>query len=149
LKINAKIRRNKAMPYQVSWLVPQRVVWAQGWGEISAAENQASDEAVKAHIETGQAPVHVLIDVTQVEGFPFSTASHRVKEAREFWQHPNLGWGIICGTDNRVVRFIAEIVMRLAGVKLRLFSTLEEGIAFLEQDDPSLNGLFASPQNSL
>jgi len=126
------------MPIEVNWYIPNRVILAKGWGAVTKEENAESDRQVRALIDAGTPPVHVLMDVSQVEDFPFFNANYQSDNARQFLKHQNLGWGVVCGTTNPVVRLLSGVVLHVVAVKLKMFPTFEEGVDFLLAQDPSL-----------
>jgi hypothetical protein len=126
------------MPVEVSWYISNRVVLARGYGSVTTEENAESDRQVAALIDQGIAPVHVIIDVTTVDDFPFFSASYQKDNVQQFLRSNKLGWGVVCGTSNRVVRFVGEVVARLSRINFRMFPTLEEGLAFLKDQDQTV-----------
>ena len=127
------------MPIEVSWFVPGRVVLARGYGIVTRDENTESDRLVMQYIDRGTPPVHVIIDVTPVDDFPMYTAQEEIQKSREFLKHQQLGWGILCGTSNPVVRFLVSIVTRISRVNFRMFENYDEALQFLKEHDQSIN----------
>lgn len=127
------------MPIEVSWLVPNRVIMARGYGMVTPEENAESDRQVIELLNTGTAPIHVVMDVQAVEQFPLYQIDDEVKNVRRMTDHPALGWATICGTTNPMVRFMSSIVARLTGVRFRIFKTLDEGLDFLKEQDDTID----------
>lgn len=140
------------MAYNISWYIPKRVVHATFMGEITLSEAETASELTAQLIGDGDPPmVHLIADTTRLERFPTNLNLLNRSASKHLWQ-PKLGWTIVIST-NSTTRFISGIITQVARVRFRMFPTLEDGMAFLADQDSSLNplistALHAAPVNS-
>jgi hypothetical protein len=139
--------------YNISWYIPKRVVHATFMGEITLSEAETASELTAQLIGDGDPPmVHLIADTTRLERFPTNLNLLNRSASKHLWQ-PKLGWTIVIST-NSTTRFISGIITQVARVRFRMFPTLEDGMAFLADQDSSLNPLInkaftaAAPVNS-
>jgi hypothetical protein len=125
------------MGYEVSWYVEGRIVQATFTGEMTLQEAELASELTAQYIQKGQPPsVHLIADTTRLERFPTNLNLLNRSASKHLWQ-PKLGWTIVIST-NSTTRFISGIITQVARVRFRMFPTLEDGLAFLEDQDSSL-----------
>lgn len=128
------------MGYEVSWYIEGRIVQAIFTGEMTLQETEVASELTAQYIQNGQPPlVHLIADTTQLERFPTNLNLLNRSASKHLWQ-PKLGWTIVIST-NSTTRFISGIITQVARVRFRMFPTLEDGLAFLEDHDSSLTEL--------
>lgn len=134
------------MGYEVSWYIEGRIVQAIFTGEITFQEAEVASELTAQYIQNGQPPlVHLIADTTRLERFPTNLNLLNRSASKHLWQ-PKLGWTIVIST-NSTTRFISGIITQVARVRFRMFPTLEDGLAFLEDQDSSLTELIQSRKN--
>lgn len=123
------------MPYEITWLVENRVLLTRPVGDISIEELEDAVVRMQTMMNAGEEPIHTLSDNRQVGTFPTSLSTLKKFMTR----HPKAtGWSVLI-QDNSAARFVSEMVTRFAGQsKLKSFVTLQEGVAFLERNDKSL-----------
>jgi len=134
--------------YNISWYIPKRVVHATFMGEITLSEAETASELTAQLIGDGDPPmVHLIADTTRLERFPTNLNLLNRSASKHLWQpklgclwQPKLGWTIVIST-NSTTRFISGIITQVARVRFRMFPTLEDGMAFLADQDSSLNPL--------
>jgi len=128
------------MAHEISWLVPNKVINMYVNGDMTLESLVAFSDDVIQHIEASDAPlVHLLIDERDMGGFP--SQIKRVLDSAQFLRHPRLGWFVIYGTDNKVLKFISYMVAQVAHIRHRRFVTQEEALAFLQTIDSTLPNL--------
>lgn len=122
-----------------SWLIENRVILSTFSGEVSLEDLQAHDLDMLKHIEAGEAPVHVVCDITAMVRYPSNIAAI-TRSARQHLTHPNMGWFIATGMQNPFLSFIADIVANTSYLKLKLKKahTIEEALDMLQQVDTRL-----------
>jgi hypothetical protein len=126
------------MPVKVIWAVPQRVILSRGYGSVTRQENDEADTQVLSLLESGKRPVHVILDLSQVTDFPTYQLEERLAIFRAVANHPNAGWGVLAGTTNPVIRMATKVLLRLYGVRFKLFATSQAALAFLNEADETL-----------
>ena len=123
------------MPYNLSWLNEKRVVLETLSGVIDMDEATKAANTTAEFIQQGQAPVHLIVDVSGMEKFPTNVRS--VRSISGYLNDPNLGWMVIVGA-NHLVNFISTIVSQVVNFQLSRAETVEKAVAFLEKQDATL-----------
>jgi hypothetical protein len=136
------------MPYQVSWYVDQRVVYCRAFGNASIEDIHDFNHETQLYVRAGQPLVHVLCDLKNLDKFPTNIAGMR--KSLEQMDHERMGWVIVCGAGNALLRFIASLITQfiIPDVRLRMFDTVEQGVEFLREHDATLEGLPVSQQSA-
>lgn len=127
------------MPAEIFWYQEKRIIYHRYSGEIQVAEvNAASQESLALTLE-GLPPVYILVDLSEVTNFPKSINTYRaaLKPVRD----PDcIGWVIIFGAKNTLLKFIASALAHIAGARsnVRVVDTLKQAMTFLEGQDSFL-----------
>ena len=129
------------MPYKDHWLVDKRVGMQQLSGVVTLEDAEASRNGYLRFLEEGEPLVHLLVDVASIEKFPTNLVA--LKHLAPNVDNPNLGWLLICGAGNPLLRFVASTIAQVAlrGLRLRMFNTTEEALTFLQGQDSTLGNL--------
>lgn len=129
-----------AVPSEVKWYFEDRVLYERLYGTVTLDDIRSLNIASKAFLANGTPLVHVIVDLSEVERFPTSLATIKefVKPA------PNqkaLGWVILFGTTNPLLRFLSSVVTQLAGenVRMRVMDELGETLDFIRKQDETLS----------
>src|SRR5689334_17320271 len=125
------------MPYQTSWCVEKRVIITRYTGSIVVADIHGQIQATHALIAQGTPLIHSIIDLSQIDKWPpLSTVnefrSMNVDDVRE-----QMGWSIIVA-NNVVLKFGTALFAPIFKLRQRIFSTLDESLDFLQENDPTL-----------
>ena len=125
------------MPYELNWYVEERVIYGRIWGNINIdTVYSASDDVIK-YLDTGKPLVHLFLDDSQVTNFP--TNFYAVRGAAQFLTHENLGWSVMVGETNFIRQFVLPMVTSVAKVRYRRYKTFDESLAFLQEQDQTVN----------
>ncbi len=109
------------------------------YGVVTLEDVQGSNVQLKALLASGVAPTHVIVDLSGVERFPTSLST-----IKEFIKPvPNqdiLGWVLIFGAKNSLLRFLASMVTQFTGdnVRMRMFDNLTDTLDFIRTQDETL-----------
>jgi hypothetical protein len=128
------------MPYQVGWLVENRVIEEKFSGNVSI--DDIAGAAREGNLLTTSAPgkVHLLVDVSAVETFPIDL---RLIQAtmQPHSQTGKFSWVIVYGTRNPMLRFVAQVSAQFSMVQIcfRVVDQREHALQILRDLDPSLN----------
>lgn len=123
------------MSSQSEWLVPERVIFARAHGVMTVNDVIELIEPIKRMLVEYPAPIHVLLDVSQVEQFPTNIVQlSRLVDARLATQS---GWVFFVCRQN-TTRFVVSVLAQLSSTKLSHFDTLQEALDFLDKSEPSL-----------
>jgi hypothetical protein len=125
------------MPVTVSWLYPKQVVFVTFSGRVTLEDVQTQVTLTQASIVEGDAPVHFVIDTTNIEKYDLSLTEIRTA----FPGHDErIGWTVVYG-PNKITRFFASILMQLMKSKFQFVESHEEALAFLLHNDQRLADL--------
>ena len=123
------------MLYECHWYIDQRVLYQKVSGTVSVQDLAALQADGDPKIENGIRFVHVIVDATDVTNFPISLSElNRVMHRST---SDNRGWTVIIAA-NRMLQVITSTLVQLAGMRVRIFSTLDAGLAFIKQQDSSI-----------
>lgn len=131
------------MPIYNTWLVPGRIVYQHNSGHVTTAEVQQSDAELNAYCDAARAPVHVLADSSTLRSMP------NVQQMRQMrvLGHERLGWYVVVGVDNRVLRVIGTVVGQLTQTPHRFFNHMPDALLFLQRSDSLLPDLTLALDN--
>jgi hypothetical protein len=121
------------MSFQHRWHKPHEIVLIKIEGDISLAEvRELASVLTSTYLDSTIGPVHVLIDLSELERFP-----NRLYEIRRAFQnyafHPALGTSVLVGRFNPLVGFIAETLAKTyCAYDYAMLPTQAEALAFLE-----------------
>lgn len=123
------------MLYECHWYVDQRILYQKVSGTIVSQDLVTIQADGDPKIESGIRYVHVIVDALEVTNFPINLGDlnkvmHRITSDKR-------GWTVIIAT-NRMLQFLASTLIQLAGMRVRVFSTLDEGVAFILQQDNTI-----------
>ncbi|MBI1255993.1 MAG: hypothetical protein GC204_00850 [Chloroflexi bacterium] len=123
------------MSMNLSWLLEKRIVYASTEEQVTVSELQDIVTAIADYIHQGDAPVHAILDFTNVERFPTRINAYKdfVFPAGE----PNTGLLVVISA-NKLALFIMGVVAQLSERQIYAFPTLDEGLAFLARKDWTL-----------
>ena len=131
------------MAYTFSWVVPQRILLIELEGEVKVEEMSPLVDETHAHVNSGQAPVHILIDANKLMNRPVNF--QQITQLSKSMSNPATGWWIIMN-PGKMVWFTASVLSKLLGVKLKSAESTEEAIIILQRVDLTLG---AQPTQTL
>ncbi|MBZ0290093.1 MAG: hypothetical protein K8I30_20885 [Anaerolineae bacterium] len=136
------------MPYQVSWYVDQRVVYCRAFGSATIEDIHNLNHETQTYVRAGQPLVHVICDLKGIEKFPTNIAGMR--QSLEQMDYERMGWVIVVGAGNALLRFVASLITQfiIPDVRLRMFDTLELAVSFLREHDATLPELPVTQQSA-
>jgi hypothetical protein len=125
------------MAYDISWLIENRIIHIIINGDVNSdALNAMTDDVMRLLDENHTPQVHLLINDKQIKVVPKQIL--KMLNSSRSLRHPRLGWLIIYGTDNKLFRFLTQMLSRMINLKQRRFLTQEEAITFLQTVDATL-----------
>ncbi len=130
------------MPYTIDWYIDRRVTYLQFYGQVVLEDVRGINADSIAFQEAGIPLVHMIIDISRVEKFPTNLAAIREMMKKQ-GDSETVGWVLIVGADNPVIRFIASIITQLSGenIHFRLIDSLNDAVDFLHEHDATLRNL--------
>lgn len=137
---NAVQFEEKYMPFQVRWLIEDRVLLGQTPSNFQAEDMALLDQMMMSYLEkapSGQL-VHFIGDMTE------ATTSPSLREQRQlgFPKHPNYGWTIMYGLHTKpIMKMIMSIATQLFQARFREVKDMNEALDFLQYIDTTLPDL--------
>ncbi len=122
------------MPYEMSWLVDKRVIYARLYGYVTEEELASYYQSMVTLAQDSELLLHTLTDSSGMTGMKMS---FRELQNMGFSGIHNLGWAILI-SPSKLNRFFASVITQLSHKRGRQFATLEEGLQFLQEIDDSL-----------
>jgi hypothetical protein len=130
------------MPYEISWIRQERVFCIRFSGTITLEEFEAASRAgLGIFLDSAADRVHELIDCTKISRFPTNlTRIYAIFSAKD-WQEGRrkVGWVVFFGINSPVMRFVASAVCRMMVIRFRIVATQEDALAFLKEQDETLD----------
>lgn len=125
------------MPYQIEWLLEKRVLHVKMFG-ILADEDSAQIGVINSrHLEEGNAPVHILVDITGLEKFP--TNLRQNSQYMDYLKSPALGWVIVVGLSNNVLaKFAVSVISQVIHFHLAQRDNMHDALSYLASHDSTL-----------
>ena len=123
------------MSYNISWCEDKRVFCVRLTGELTDEDWAKVVVIDTRHLEEGIAPVHIIIDVSELDSFPTN-----VRQTASYASHlrdPRLGWAVVVG-GNPLLDFVASLLSQITGFKLTKSGTPEAALEFLRTQDATL-----------
>ena len=124
------------MPFEVSWYQPERVVLLKAEGVLTPQEVQGVVAETGATLIDSTALVHFLVDMRTLQKIEDIPAA--LKAVQSGPTHPHMGWMIVVGRMNPMVKFALDFVGLLTKSRYRRFDTMPEALSFLKEIDGTL-----------
>ena len=126
------------MSVGVTWLVEGHLLLLNSWGNVNVDELTAMDSRIHDMLTSSQVPlVHGIHDHSGASQIPSAKDLMKVKSGH----HPRVGWLIIIGLDNKLMKFFVSVAGQVLNIRLRFMNSLEEALAFLQDVDSTLPDL--------
>src|SRR5215216_5065128 len=117
------------MPFEISWYQPQRVVLMKIEGILTPEETQEVVTKTTVMLNESREMTHFLVDtrtLQRIENIPAA-----LKAVQSGPVHPLMGWMIVVGRMNPMVKFVLDFVGLLTKSRYRRFDTMPEALSFL------------------
>jgi len=122
------------MPATTEWLEKDRIVITKLFGDLTLDEITLANEKHLEMVANGERNIHVILDVSELSKFP--TEIRSIKASGDaYLEHPNMGFVMVVGIKNPILRFLSSIVTQLSSADMRQVATIEEAIARINQID--------------
>lgn len=124
------------MPFQMEWLIENRVIFHRISGKRQADEQAEMNRKAQLFLNEAQTPLHFIVDIQSLEK-ELNSVQNVFRDVKHL-NLTNLGWVVII-SDNRVFQFVATTVLSLLGKsQCKAVSSLNEALLFLKSKDASL-----------
>jgi hypothetical protein len=128
------------MPYQTEWYVDKRVILTRYTGIIQIEDIQGQIEETRVMIEEGTPLIHSIIDLSQIEKWPALNVVNEFRSMDIEQVRERIGWSVIVA-NNVVLKFGSALFAPIFNLRQRIFSSLDEALTFLSENDSSLPNL--------
>ena len=126
------------MSVGVTWLVEGHLLLLNSWGKVNVDELAAMDVRIHDMLTNATVPlVHGIHDHCKAQQIPSAKDLMKVKSGN----HPRVGWLIIIGLDNKLMKFFVSVAGQVLNIRLRFMNSLDEALAFLQEIDSTLPDL--------
>lgn len=123
------------MPYQFQWHIPGRLLEIKLSGKISLTQLHQVNLSVIKNFDIGKAPVHVILDMREVEDFP--VLGKELIDSHAYFVHHKLGWVIGYGENSALSSLDSEVSQNYR-TRFRTFHEWEDIVAFLGRTDATM-----------
>ncbi len=123
------------MPHEISWYQEKRIVLNRLIGSLDVEAGTQASEATSQFLNEGVAPVHLIVDMTELKSFP--TNITKVNTMNQYLKNPSLGWVVVIG-GNTLSQFLVNVLSQVIRFRVAQRPTLEQAVDFLRAQDPSL-----------
>lgn len=126
------------MSYSFDWLIPERVV-NFSLGETYTLEDAGQLNAQMLELlNQSTRPLHMLVDLTVLRHYPLRV-TEEVWSITQCLRHAQMGWMLVINHGaNPMAHFIATVVSKTTGVKMRFVKSREEALEILHRMDLTL-----------
>lgn len=125
------------MPFKVAWYVENRVILTRYTGVITVDDIHLQMNQTKELIHQGTPLIHSIIDLSQIEKWPPLNVVNEFRSTDISELRTKMGWSIIVA-NNVILKFGTALFTPIFKLRQRVFSTLDEALAFLQQEDSTL-----------
>jgi len=125
------------MPYKVEWLVEKRILLSRYYGILSMEDARGQVREGNAHLREGIPLTHSIIDMSAVEKLPSLQLASEFMSTDLSEVRDKLGWTIVI-TNNKFLKFASSLFVPMFKVRQRFFGSLDEALAFLQEEDSTL-----------
>ncbi|MEL6151578.1 MAG: hypothetical protein AAFU54_28965 [Chloroflexota bacterium] len=124
------------MGIELKWLLADRIILHRNVGDVTAADLLDVDAPLNAMLLEGAQPeIHVIVLANPDGKGPMSL---RAFTAATWMRNERLGWTVVVGLENVILRFAADASSQVFNMKTKFVDTPEEAIAVLKRVDLSL-----------
>ncbi len=116
------------MAYRLKWQVEKQIVLLSIQKESSLEDFGAfAQEITSQYLDSCDAPVHVLMDMTRLEKFPHELVKIRAVTG-DFFRHPALGSVVVVGRVNPLAGCIIDTLARTFRVDCAAVPSMREAL---------------------
>lgn len=120
------------MAYELSWVVHSRVLLLELKGLVETDEMMRLVADTHALVEVGQAPIHVLIDATELVSRPVNFPE--LNQLSRTMSHDGIEW-VILVKPAKMVWFASTVLSKVMQKKMKSADSIEEALTILQKVD--------------
>ena len=125
------------MSYTIEWYVEKRVLLTRYEGAVTIEDARAQVAEGNKMLREGIPLTHSIIDMTAVNKLPPLQAASEFMSTDLSDVRDKLGWTIVV-TNNKFLKFASSLFVPMFKVRQRFYGTLDEALAFLQDEDSTL-----------
>lgn len=118
------------MPYQISWLVPSKVLHLHLRDEVSLEDFQAINKQVQLYTAEADQRFALVVDMIHTRRVSYNV--EQIRASQQYAQDSRLDW-ILVVSSNKLLRLTMMVIFNLARAPLQLFQTVDEVKTFLKR----------------
>lgn len=126
------------MAYKINWVIPLRILLIELENEVPMDEMVRLVEDTHAHVNVGNAPVHIMIDASKLLNRPVDF--QEITRISKSMSNPSTGWWILVNAG-KMMWFTTQILSKLLQVKLKSAASVDEALTILRRVDLTLEDL--------
>ena len=126
------------MPHEITWAQDKRIILNRLIGTLDLEDGFKASEATNDYINQGIAPVHLVVDMSELKGFP--TNITKVNQMNQYLKNPARGWVVVIG-GNTLSSFLVNVLSQVVKFPVAQRPSLNEALEFLRKNDATLEAV--------
>lgn len=123
------------MPYSLDWHLNGIVIHGATWDKLTLHEAREASDVAMELIDSGNAPVHLIVDMTKPLSIPLS--KHAIVNMLNYLGHPNMGWLVMIG-GTPITHLMLKAASYLFQFNMQYVASFEDAMQFLRELDNRL-----------
>jgi hypothetical protein len=125
------------MPYQTEWYIENRIILTTYTGDIRIEDIHGQIAETHTLIEQGIPLIHSIIDLSQIDKWPSLNVVNEFRSMDIEAVRERIGWSIIIA-NNVLLKFGSALFAPIFNLRQRIFSSVDEALTFLQENDSTL-----------
>jgi hypothetical protein len=130
------------MPFDVSWSNSKQVILLKVEGVLTLEDLQSLFVEAAAMMNETSDLVHFLVDTRTLQKIDNIPATLKIVQGEP--RHPRMGWMIVVGKMNPMIKFGMDFVGLLTKSRYHCVNTMPEALAFLKEIGVDISGPVAT-----
>ena len=125
------------MAYQLSWMIPNRIILVEVNGVIDEGSVRTFDQTMLTMLDEGDADaalIHHIMVFGEIVGRP----NLKLLTSVTYPQHPRNGWMITVGNNNPLIRMVNGLAAQILQMRVAGIDTVEEALELLYEMDSTI-----------
>jgi len=124
------------MPFFVSWLCSERVIYARVTGLVTMEEVIGYNTELVRYVTSGEAPVHTVLHHDNITRIPRDVLS--IRRALTVLDNPGMGWVVHVSQKRSPWLYAGLLMSRMTGSLGHTTTTIQDALTFLSNQDYTL-----------
>jgi len=122
------------MPAKTEWFAENQIILTTFTGDLTLDEVTLANEEHYKLIANANKTIYVVFNVSQLVQFPTDVRTLK-KSSDAYLSLDNMGWIMVVGIKNPILRFLSTILSQLANVNMKQVATIDDAIQQLNYID--------------